>query len=360
MFPHVGISYYAWERLIELKRAIKFLPGQLKSDLNKDTQKDGEKLEKIMLSNDEWLLIEDLLNILSIFEDVTKLLSGAKYCTISSMYPAIAALIALIKPGTQPSSSNFELDFQESLADNLSDEEITILDSAEVTIANGENEVEIEVVDLTSVTGRCKKKIDISEPIQTKDVISNIRKFLYNSMFSYWKDIHKVGMLACLLDPRFKKLRFVKQSARYEAIDELRDLYENIQNDQMYENIQNDHDISEDTNHMTPSAEHSNSTEHHMVRKSILDMIYASPNPADSSEEIDKYLEMNEECKETNPLEWWKLHEKRFPTLATIAHKYLGICATSVPSERLFSDVGNNITNKRINLDPNLVEKMLF
>ena len=107
-------------------------------------------------------------------------------------------------------------------------------------------------------------------------------------------------------------------------------------------------------------AEHSNSTEHHMVRKSILDMIYASPNPADSSEEIDKYLEMNEECKETNPLEWWKLHEKRFPTLATIARKYLGICATSVPSERLFSDVGNNITNKRINLDSNLVEKMLF
>ena len=102
-------------------------------------------------------------------------------------------------------------------------------------------------------------------------------------------------MLACLLDPRFKKLRFVKQSARYEAIGELRDLYENIQND---------HDISDDTNHMTPFAEHTNSTEHHMVRKSILDMIYASPNPADSSEEIDKYLEMNEECKETNPLEW--------------------------------------------------------
>ncbi|GES86269.1 zinc finger BED domain-containing protein RICESLEEPER 2-like [Rhizophagus clarus] len=48
-------------------------------NLNKDAQKDGEKLEKIMLSDDEWLLIEDLLNLLSVFEDVTKLLSGAKY-----------------------------------------------------------------------------------------------------------------------------------------------------------------------------------------------------------------------------------------------------------------------------------------
>ncbi|GES90585.1 hypothetical protein GLOIN_2v1482909 [Rhizophagus clarus] len=182
-------TYYAWDHLIELKRAIKFLPGQLKSDLNKDAQKDGEKLEKIMLSDNEWLLIEDLLNLLSVFEDVTKLLS----------------------------------------ADDLPDKEITILDSAEVTISDNENEVEIEVVDLTAVTGRCRKKIDITEPIQTKDIVSNIRKLLYNSMFSYWKDIHKVGMLAY--------------------------------------------------------------------------MIYASPNPADSSEEIDKYLEINEECKEANPLE---------------------------------------------------------
>ncbi|GET01380.1 zinc finger BED domain-containing protein 1-like [Rhizophagus clarus] len=327
-------TYCAWEHLIELKRAIKFLPGQLKSDLNKDAQKDGEKLKKIMLSDNEWLLIEDLLNLLSVFEDVTKLLSGAKYCTISLMYPAIAALIASIKPGIQPSSSNFELNFRENLADDLPDEKITILDSAEVTISDNKNEVEIEVIDLTAVTGHCRKKIDITEPIQTKDIVSNIRKLLYNSMFSYWKDIHK-------------------QSVRHEAIGKLRDLYEVVQND---------YNISDDTNQMILSAEHTNSTEHHSnrVRKSILDMIYASPNPADSSEEIDKYLEINEEYKETNPLEWWKLHEKRFPTLAIIARKYLGICAISVPSERLFSDIGNNITNKKINLDPNLVEQMLF
>ena len=159
-----------------------------------------------MLSDDEWLLIENLLNLLSIFEDVTRLLSGAKYCTISLMYPAIAALIASIKSGTQPSSSNFELNFQDDFAENLSEEEVTILDSAEITIADDENEVEIEVVDLTSGTGHGRKKINISEPMQTKDVLLNIRNLLYNSMFNYWKDIHKVRMLACFLDPHFKKL----------------------------------------------------------------------------------------------------------------------------------------------------------
>ncbi|CAB4399462.1 unnamed protein product [Rhizophagus irregularis] len=124
------------------------------------------------------------------------------------MYPAIAALISSIKSRTQP-SSNFELDFQDNLTENLSDhsdKEITILDSTKVIIADDKNEVEIEVVDLTSGTGCSRKKINISEPMQTKDILLNIQKILYSSMFSYWKDIHKVGMLACLLDPCFKKL----------------------------------------------------------------------------------------------------------------------------------------------------------
>ena len=36
------------------------------------------------------------------------------------------------------------------------------------------------------------------------------------------------------------------------------------------------------------------------------------------------------------------------------------IPATSVASERLFSDVGNNITIKRTNLSPNVIKKLMF
>jgi hypothetical protein len=118
-----------------------------------------------MLSNNEWKLIKDLLNLLSRFEDITRLLSGVKYCTISLMYSAIAALILSIKPESQL-SPNFELDFQDNLTD--------ILDSTEVTIADDKNEVEIEVIDLTSKTRCDRKKINISKPIETKDVLLNI------------------------------------------------------------------------------------------------------------------------------------------------------------------------------------------
>ena len=40
------------------------------------------------------------------------------------------------------------------------------------------------------------------------------------------------------------------------------------------------------------------------------------------------------------PLSWWKREQHSFPILAQLAHKYLCVCGTSVPSERLFSQAG--------------------
>ncbi|CAB4404793.1 unnamed protein product [Rhizophagus irregularis] len=48
------------------------------------------------------------------------------------------------------------------------------------------------------------------------------------------------------------------------------------------------------------------------------------------------------------------------PVAREIKIHYIGIPATSVASERLFSDAGNHITAKRSSLDPGLVGKMVF
>jgi hypothetical protein len=78
-----------------------------------------------------------------------------------------------------------------------------------------------------------------------------------------------------------------------------------------------------------------------------------------SGNEIDDYLSLEEEGR-IDPFQWWNNKRSRFPILSKIARKYLGVSATSVSSERLFSDVGNNITVKRTNLDPELVGEMMF
>ena len=75
--------------------------------------------------------------------------------------------------------------------------------------------------------------------------------------------------------------------------------------------------------------------------------------------EISRYKSEPLELK-GRPLEWWNKHKHSFPNLSRMAQKYLGVVATSVPSERLFSRAGNIATSKRSALDPENVEKLVF
>ncbi len=62
---------------------------------------------------------------------------------------------------------------------------------------------------------------------------------------------------------------------------------------------------------------------------------------------------------DADPLDWWKVEHSHFPHLAQLARKYLCVCGTSVPSERMFSLAGH-ITNGRSRLLPENVNKLVF
>ena len=61
----------------------------MESSSDYETKKDGKRLNSILLSDMEWELLNDLVNLLSPFEEATRFLGGSKYITYSMMYPII-------------------------------------------------------------------------------------------------------------------------------------------------------------------------------------------------------------------------------------------------------------------------------
>ena len=75
---------------------------------------------------------------------------------------------------------------------------------------------------------------------------------------------------------------------------------------------------------------------------------------------VDMYMQYPTLDIDESPLEWLKLEAGRMPLLSTVARKYLSVCATSVPSERVFSIGGNLVNAKRNSIKPDKVNKLIF
>ena len=59
-------------------------------------------------------------------------------------------------------------------------------------------------------------------------------------------------------------------------------------------------------------------------------------------------------------LTWWRSHENKYPNLSRVARWFLGVQATSVASERVFSVAGDILSAKRSQLKPENVNTLIF
>ncbi|GBP80225.1 Zinc finger BED domain-containing protein 1 [Eumeta japonica] len=76
--------------------------------------------------------------------------------------------------------------------------------------------------------------------------------------------------------------------------------------------------------------------------------------------ELDSYLKENLLTKNKSPFEWWTGHQPRYPELARLARVFLCAPASTVYSERLFSEAGNVYEEKRNRLLPERAESLVF
>jgi len=76
--------------------------------------------------------------------------------------------------------------------------------------------------------------------------------------------------------------------------------------------------------------------------------------------EVRQFFEEPNIDRKDDPLSWWKLHSLIYPCLSRIAKKNLGMMATSVPSEIIFSKTGQLISERRSRLKAKNVEMLIF
>src|SRR5581483_4165719 len=182
-------SYYAWVRLIKIKPYIQVLVPELINSLDSDAKKDGKNLEQIMLTSDGWDLLQELILVLGPFEEATCYLGGEKYSTYSIMNPIIKEIKNLLlsnsssssrsisPPSTSISSFNTPEIFQEI---ENADDVFVIIEEVEIQ----ENEAIVK-----KKNNKIQSKIDLNKAFETKDVLNEVKKNLYNAMCHYWNFI---------------------------------------------------------------------------------------------------------------------------------------------------------------------------
>ena len=161
-------------------------------------------------------------------------------------------------------------------------------------------------------------------------IIKNASLKMFEYFEKYWGELKSSGLISAFLDPRFKNNILISYPNLKNQILILYSYYKNISNSQNEKIVEkkskysklnidtfDDQDISNDNNFKEIEL-YSN-------------FIFSKTN------DIDDF----------DLLQWWDLHSQDFPILSKMARNYLAIQSSSVPSENLFSEAGNIITDSR-------------
>ena len=160
---------------------------------------------------------------------------------------------------------------------------------------------------------------------------------------------HSPALIALFLDPRYKKLRLLKDRP-----DDRQKFVEYVQ-ELIPDPVSDHHD----------DIKQEDAVESSEARVSILDCLKGDveidlTKPADKSQHLEIQSYISAPVYTLDPLEWWKQNDQRYPGLAKLAKEYLCIPATEVASERIFSAAGLTLTKLRSQLDPGTVDATLL
>ena len=358
-----GSALASWRRLRELKHAIKRVLFNLSIETDLSSKKDYRQLEERMLNAYEWDLLDRLIELFKPIEDATEFLGGQKYCTLSLIYPTIQALKYSYADGDNEESDIEGNEDNNNDNDNIgSDNEdgneifLCLLSLLNLLILLKFIDVNLNYINMLNLINfllliKTNSVVSVDSmdeeecQIDIEAIISSIKKEIYNALYYYFDNTPNATTLASILDPRSKQMHGWDEELKEKTISLLQSEYIKEKN------------LSKETNTNTNSQP---KRQHKTFATRVFGFLQSqSPVYEEFSYYLDE-IKTPQAFPEADPFEWWRDNQKRFPILYKIARKYLGIPATSVPSERLFSDAGNQISTERNRLKPSTVNELLF
>ena len=180
--------------------------------------------------------------------------------------------------------------------------------------------------------------------------LSGIKRKLTDQLNQRFKlnnlEMSSALVLAAALDPRFRKLSFLSKSEQDKLQRILLQKASNV-----------DCTVTTDDRGEPPVKK----------RPSVLDRLLGEDKDIEEDdeavstlEEIKMYFQERPIKRKEDPLFWWRGNASRFPHLAVLAQKYLGIPATSTPSERVFSVAGIVVDKRRCALTAEMINALVF
>lgn len=179
-----------------------------------------------------------------------------------------------------------------------------------------------------------------------EELLRQMRRYFSNHESSFYV------AAACVLDPRIKKIPFSSESA-YNVI------HQRLVAELQILNRSTAAIATDDTSAAETGASTSGSLWKSFDR--AVEALEHSRTPHVNAEvELTNYLKEPLLKRTADPLLWWSQRIAVYPQLHKLARRHLGVPATSVPSERLFSTAGELISQKRTCLKPKNVNNILF
>ena len=230
---------------------------------------------------------------------------------------------------------------------------------------------------------------EADEEQQLHPAVMEFRKNVAEDLLNRWGML-KAGaskelVMSAYLDPRTKDFAFVddkeeRQRCLDEAIEHATELSESMTHGSRRmsssETSSSEDDEEEEEEDSNSRDEPSAAQEQRQQRETKIRLYGRQAEIAlrhhgedrDCHEEIERYTQLDpcpllvqeDKIVTSNPLSWWKEHEREYPRLAQLARRYLCISPTSVPCERVFSKGGWIVNKRRCSLSSDRASTLLF